>query len=1068
MFEQVLSNAERMLCADAAVILYPALGAPEVLSRSRSDQEWIHLLMLLPDVVDVGSLQRHINAHLRLFSSLESLRKAKDKGEFEGQSNSLVGDPQRDIQLIKYDPHPKTASSNGSHPKTTSSNVHPWQLEAQGWKGILHEGILERYKKVKELNGCAVWEVAVDPLQLQSPWLEAWAMGKVFLHWGCTAAAEDAQSSALYEILAEAKYRSQPYASQTSAAFDMSLFVGERLQKDLSPDGDSHLWKGLDLTQLGNQTSKDKSQAEQPVYNLMDVHPVYDLRPAEGQAKKPLRLGFISDLHLVNKFRLLKNCDLYPLPKGGAESGRPTGLKTIGHMVQDTVEVLANLFGKLKDADVDAVIIGGDLVDFCEDNWPKYKAGLCSPQDIECAKTNAKSSLQAARRFEHVWDSCCLDDKPLLRDDNQQAGTTMLGLFHMILSKLVATTNKPVYVLAGNHDAYQAPFGISPRVDVGDLEVARGNEGIAADCNLTIHEAVLAFGKDYGRIFQSFNFNPKVKELFHLLFSPLCSWTAAFGDHQLLFLDWGDDEAMLGHQNDKFGHLPHATESCSDADITLVNWAVGVGKSGERPVTAFSHYTWACYDPSIPIDDQHRNQSFASTEKLSVSDQYRRERQGFKGLNDPEVTPYNVGTCRKGRTAMFEHFRNGDIRLAVSGHAHRASLYVLETSSSESDAHVCAWHFDEAGWKDPSRTEGSAIFVVSDSAGPIPRENRGLLEGWGSSKASWTYLEIDSTGRLQAVESIATDATNSVPRLAVSLDYVEFKHCGGSEVIISGGLRTRIGSEKESALAKALHPSQQPEKADSTFLKQGILTIAAPAPAPSAEAIAKEQQRRAKAVCDKADAAKATLEQNSSSPTIDPVASLDEPLLQEAREHFGYDSKILSNFVSEPISHPDKLSCIRFYHNAAAIALPAGVSIDKVSLFVWEGMEVEMLKDTDPALKKSWLSLKKGGRPGEWIAESKANSDSWSALTSILSDGERSHASSLFLCFEFSGSAKGYDTTTSWVVYGQWEDDWVNGKLGRRIRIFRNVVAHENPDHEIWRLAEYEADAKLGSLGDVK
>ena len=458
--------------------------------------------------------------------------------------------------------------------------------------------------------------------------------------------------------------------------------------------------------------------------------------------------------------------------------------------------------------------------------------------------------------------------------------------------------------------------------------------------------------------------------------------------------------------------------------------------------------------------------------KLSISDQYRRERQGFKGLNDPAVTPYNVGTCRKGRTAMFEHFRNGDIRLAVSGHAHRASLYVLKTSSSESNAHVYAWHFDEAGWKDPSRTQGSAVFVVSDSAGPIPRENRGLLEGWGSSKASWTYLEIDSNGQLQAVESKASTLPNSLPRLAVSLDYVEFKHCGGSEVIFSRGLRTSIGSEKESTLAKALHPSQVSAKAVSSSLRQGILTIAAPAPAPSAEAIAEEQKRRAKKVRDKADATKATLEQNSSSPTIDPVASLDEPLRQEAREHFGHDSRILSNFVSEPISHPDKLSCIRFYHNAAAIALPAGMSIDKVSLFVWEGMEVLEQGTEKNKLKKSWLSLKKGDRPGEWIAESKANSDSWSALTSVLSDKERSHASTIFLCFKFSESEKSeksekkYDTTSPWVVYGQWEDDWVNGKLGRRIRIFRNVVAHENPDHEIWRLAEYEA--KQAGIKQVK
>ena len=143
--------------------------------------------------------------------------------------------------------------------------------------------------------------------------------------------------------------------------------------------------------------------------------------------------------------------------------------------------------------------------------------------------------------------------------------------------------------------------------------------------------------------------------------------------------------------------------------------------------------------------------------------------------------------------------------------------------------------------------------------------------------------------------------------------------------------------------------------------------------------------------------------------------------------------------------------------------LPDGVRIGKVSLFVWEGMEVQKAKNVVPALKESWLKLERGSRAGEWIAQADHNPASWGALTSVLSDGRREHASSAFLCFEFEGKADGYDTSSPWVVCAQWEDDWVSDELGRRVRIFRNVVAHENPDHEIWRLAEYAADAK----GDI-
>lgn len=42
------------------------------------------------------------------------------------------------------------------------------------------------------------------------------------------------------------------------------------------------------------------------------------------------------------------------------------------------------------------------------------------------------------------------------------------------------------------------------------------------------------------------------------------------------------------------------------------------------------------------------------------------------------------------------------------------------------------------------------------------------------------------------------------------------------------------------------------------------------------------------------------------------------------------------------------------------------------------------------------------------------------------------------------------------VVHACREDEWANDELGRRILIYRNAMAHENPDHELWRQAEYE------------
>ncbi len=71
-----------------------------------------------------------------------------------------------------------------------------------------------------------------------------------------------------------------------------------------------------------------------------------------------------------------------------------------------------------------------------------------------------------------------------------------------------------------------------------------------------------------------------------------------------------------------------------------------------------------------------------------------------------------------------------------------------------------------------------------------------------------------------------------------------------------------------------------------------------------------------------------------------------------------------------------------------------------------------------------------------------------------------SHKSNVFLHLEFDQTQtyRDYDLSSPWIVHGCWEDEWIDDELGRRILIYRNTKAHENPDHELWRLAEYEGD----------
>ena len=352
----------------------------------------------------------------------------------------------------------------------------------------------------------------------------------------------------------------------------------------------------------------------------------------------------------------------------------------------------------------------------------------------------------------------------------------------------------------------RSPHGQSLRVNFGDLEIACGNEGIPADCNLTILEATLAFGKDYGKLIRTDMFTPDVMQLFHLLFNPLCSWTFPLGVHQMIVLDWGDEEGLLTNQT-RFGHLPHASKAMSDKDLKLVEYALALPEN--RKAILLSHYTWICYDYSVPMLGD-----LSDPERLDPG----REHEFPVSGEAPTVTDYNFGACWHHRDRMFELFETGKIAVSVSGHAHRPAVYFLK-DSADATWRTDTWQQSKPFYRLDTATdlaalgaalekrigcvgfymeeakkllEGSAsgplksffdksrlgfsktIFVVSASAGPIPRENRGVFNGWGSTRASYTSLRFRDDGSLESVQACETKVRNSVPRLAVTLDYMEW------------------------------------------------------------------------------------------------------------------------------------------------------------------------------------------------------------------------------------------------------------------------------------------------------
>jgi hypothetical protein len=462
---------------------------------------------------------------------------------------------------------------------------------------------------------------------------------------------------------------------------------------------------------------------------------------------------------------------------------------TVGSQVVDTVETLREHFQNLRKprqsqrsaaadgAQADLVVIGGDLVDFFADLFPESK----DAQSWMRLPTPPQSKPGDPPRFPKIWDACGISHVKSTRDKNYQEGSGTLGFYQMV-AEFVTRCEKPVFLLAGNHDAYKKPFGISPRLDfvgIGKLEMSKANAGIPIDSNLTILEACLAFGPSFETWLDSNDFEPIVMELYYLLYSPFRTWTTQWGGQQLLHLDWGPNESMflMEEGSDRLGHLPHANEALEERDLGIVDWAV----SQHRPVLCFSHFTWACYKETVPIVPEGTVGGFATVGKS-------------------DVTKYNIGTCRKGRDHMFRLFHENKIHVAISGHAHRAAVYGLTGGTVHGIHHkdfdgdyacVTGWHFDDFLKRGHLKEfRDKTLLVVSDSAGPLPRENRGDMvyrrnldsseayKGeWGSRPPSWTLVQFDPhDGKVIDLRSVYASNPKAKPRLAATLDYLEVFH----------------------------------------------------------------------------------------------------------------------------------------------------------------------------------------------------------------------------------------------------------------------------------------------------
>lgn len=731
-----------------AVILFPSLGAPVFLQEEKGEV-FLHLILLSKENLEPAE----INERLRFFEDFSAVSDFKRKPV----PRSPEPPPKAEAATVSEPVATRNTFCETADPISREKIAKPASevvIDDLNFRGFLNEKTVKFWQKsgaIDSVHLSTLYRVKIN-VSKEEAILKRRKPGHFFIHWadigtGHPVGRQGAQEKILYKVLKDKD----------------SNFIGDRLWNSMVEANN----KAEDASLPCLDMNGFEFDSEVP---LSHYHPVY-FRPRQwipdpakkdgwksGESPKDaLNLAVLSDLHLVAKFQLLQNSKLRvenseQIIKNLTERDKtPWHVKDmfpeIGSLISESVQVLESHFNAIANdrsfEAPDAVLLVGDLIDFHRESFPEKFSTLESPKKDEGSVDHGK----------RIWDAVAV---PSDRDSgssrkaalkkNFQFGVSYLGIFHLV-ADFVSRSAKPVFLLPGNHDGYIDPFGISPRLTFDDAhdteEYMKANEGIACDSNLTFLEATTAFGPTYGNKVQNKDFDENVMELFYLLFSPFKTWSCIAGAKQpLVLLDWGNDEMMFTHMEDskqevQAGHLPHANRSIPQAHRALVSAVIA--KHPGTAVTLVSHFTYACYEPGIPLSTKcnlESPQGAQNVQEFHEDDVQSKEMDTVEGavqgglalaaagaligaaaggvpgalvgagiglatgvlaggglanyagvnnlLNGKNVrlpNGSNYGTFHKGRKEIFEWIEKGHaggIAMTISGHAHRAAFYTFE------------------------------------------------------------------------------------------------------------------------------------------------------------------------------------------------------------------------------------------------------------------------------------------------------------------------------------------------------------------------------------------------------
>ncbi len=300
-----------------------------------------------------------------------------------------------------------------------------------------------------------------------------------------------------------------------------------------------------------------------------------------------------------------------------------------------------------------------------------------------------------------------------------------------------------------------------------NIDAIKANEGIPADHNLTIYEAILMYGPDYNMVpmsgftdnDSSKNFKSENLDWFYNIFTPLEDFAISYNNKQhFIGLGWGEKERFISIANMGIytsPHLPRAPEAVTDKQLELIKSAINTGKGDN---ILLSHFTFVNYDSPKGIE---------SKGEINYNNKVYKEQ-----------TDSCSGTFESNRYEVYKMLLDGQsIKYTLSGHSHRNGVYICTDKDSSwmpgrYDFETEALPMDMTT-KEYNKTTCGTKMIVSSSGGPNGKQNfNNELFNWSIDYPSGTYIKYDDNDK-ETIGIIRSENEKAKPRFAVALEYAD-------------------------------------------------------------------------------------------------------------------------------------------------------------------------------------------------------------------------------------------------------------------------------------------------------